>query len=340
MGNSGAVTGFRFALRIMVVLAIFLGLLANPFFTQTVRGDVQPAQLNGVANQTVPTCKNRVNIPEEEMHWLYVPESSTELQTTLNYAFLAAQLIKNGAVDASACPAGGIGSDGYANACGLATANKLVVKLQNIYDEAILQAWEDVGVPPVLLKQMIRYESQFWPGTWEETHFGLAHATYFGAHTALSRRPGLYKEICQVTGDCSGTVTDAQIGTLLDLMNPICPSCPEKIDIPKAQKSIHYIAEMVYAYCEVTASTIFNATDLSSFLIVDYPTIWKLTLVSYNVGPMCVYDAVQKAYEFKGTKVDWDDIVLHIDEKACGRGIAYAEQITERFYDFPPNDQK
>lgn len=320
---------------------ILAGLLISPLTAGNARGDIalSPEQI-AVSRQGIPTCKNRVNIPENEMYWLYIPQNANELHTSLTYGYLAAQLIIKGAVDASSCPAGGIGADGYANACGLATTKPLVVQLQNVYDEAILQAWEDVGVPPVLLKQMIRYESQFWPGTWQGTHFGLAHITYFGAHTALSRRPGLYQEICKLTGDCTGKVTDAQIGTLLDLMNPICPSCPNKIDIPKAQQSIRYIAEVVYSYCEITSSTIFNATDQSSNLVVDYPMIWKLTLMSYNVGPMCVYNAIDKAYAFKKSAVNWEDIVLFNDSKACARGITYANQILDRFYDFPPADSK
>ena len=100
------------------------------------------------------------------MDWLFVPQSASELHTELKYPFLAGQIIINGSIDASSCPAGGLRADNYANACGMALTQPLVTQLQNMYDEAILQAWEDTGVPPVMLKQLIRYESEFWPGRW------------------------------------------------------------------------------------------------------------------------------------------------------------------------------
>ncbi len=37
----------------------------------------------------------------------------------------------------------------------------------------IVQAWEDVGVPPVLLKQLIANESQFWPSQYSLVHTDL-----------------------------------------------------------------------------------------------------------------------------------------------------------------------
>jgi hypothetical protein len=62
--------------------------------------------------------------------------------------------------------------------------------------------------------------------------------------------------------------------------------------------------------------------------------------MSYNVGPMCVYNAVKEAYEAKDMALTWEDIVLYTDNEKCGRGITYTKQILERFYDFPPADSK
>lgn len=102
------------------------------------------------------------------MHWIYVPEFADQLYTEERYYFLAGQLISNNVVDASACPMGGLWTDGYANACGMSAALPTVIIIQNMLNEPILEAWEDVGVPPVLLKQLIRYESQFWPSIYKE----------------------------------------------------------------------------------------------------------------------------------------------------------------------------
>ena len=98
------------------------------------------------------------------MHWAYIPNSVDQLHTEMELFFLAGQLIKNKIVDASGCPSGGLAfNNEYANACGMSAAKPAVIYIQNMVNEPILQAWSNVGVPPVLLKQLIRSESQFWP---------------------------------------------------------------------------------------------------------------------------------------------------------------------------------
>ena len=66
--------------------------------------------------QASPTCLNRVNIPLEEMHWIYVPETASQLNTNENLFYLAGQLISNSIVDPGVCPSGGLTQTGYANA--------------------------------------------------------------------------------------------------------------------------------------------------------------------------------------------------------------------------------
>jgi len=321
----------------ILVLLFLMVLIFSPLSARQVKGEHQlSASSQADLQEAISICKNRVNIPDSEMHWLYVPQFPSELRTDLQLAFLAGQLISNGAVDASSCPAGGLRLDGYANACGLAAANPLTVELQNAFDEAILQAWKDSGVPPVLLKQMIRYESQFWPGRWGEYHFGLGHLTYFGAHTTLYWRPTLYKEICSVAGQCGDEIGSQEINYYLNLMDAYCPTCENKIDLPKAQRSITYLAEALYAHCEQTARIVYNASKMTPGAVVDYATIWKLTLMDYNVGPTCVFDSVSAAYKFTKSGVTWWDVSYFTGDSQCQRGIYYANQITEKFYDFPP----
>ncbi|HWQ84606.1 MAG TPA: hypothetical protein VN363_08575, partial [Anaerolineales bacterium] len=226
---------------------------------------------------------------------------------------------------------------GYANACGLAAAAPLTLELQNAFDEAILQAWKDSSVPPVLLKQMIRYESQFWPGRWGEYHYGLGHMTYFGAHTTLYWRPALYQDICSLSGNCKGEIDYDEIMYFLNLMDAYCPTCENKIDMAKAQKSVSYLAEALYAHCEQTTRIISNAAEIWPTAVVDYPTLWKLTLMNYNVGPNCVFTSLSDAYDFAQSQVSWWDISYFTGDTQCQRGIYYANQITEKFYDFLPD---
>jgi len=104
----------------------------------------------------------------------------------------------------------------------------------------------------------------------------------------------------------------------------------------KAEKSISYLAEGLYAHCEQTAQIVFNASKISSSAVVDYSTIWKLTLMNYNVGPTCVFNSVSAAYKYTQSKVSWWDIGYFTSDSQCLRGVYYANQITAKFYDFPP----
>ena len=290
---------------------------------------------SAVDQQTISACKNRVDIAEADMHWLFIPQSAQDMHTEIDYPFLAGQLIINGSVDASSCPAGGLGSGGFANACGLAVTKDYVNKLQNVYDVAILQAWQDFSVPPVMLKQLIRYESQFWPGRWGEYHYGLGHLTASGAYTALEWRPTLNDRICP-GGNCSDRVDSSEVALLLEYMDASCPTCPGKIDINKAVQSVSLLAEAVYGHCLQTARVVYNATERPSVTVVDYATLWKLTLMNYNVGPTCVLSAVRSAYKYTNPlKVTWQHIENFTTSERCLRGVYYANIITSPVFTYP-----
>jgi hypothetical protein len=326
---------------ILIPLLAFIFVNISTYSSET-KGKVVEAAPPKVTNpiDTTSVCLNRVNIREEDLHWVYAPESASELRTEVDYFFLAGQLIINHVVDASSCPAGGLGAVyGYANACGMSAARSIVIEIQNAYDEAILAAWRDVGVPPVLLKQLFRYESQFWPVQFDPNHFGNGHMTYVGAYTALQWNFLLNREICTLAYGADkkcDVVDDVMVGTLLGLMNASCPTCPYKIDIEKGQKSVYYIAESLLGYCNQTTQLVSNATFRTPSSVVDYATIWKLTLFNYNVGPTCVYNAVMKAYEAKQGAIRWNDIVPYVSDAYCQRGVYYANRITEKFYNFTP----
>ena len=124
-----------------------------------------------------------------------MPESADQLHTEENYFFLAGQLIRNKIVDASICPSGGLRKTNMPMpaACNRQTS---VIFIQNMLNEPILQAWKDTGVPPVLLKQLIRIESQFWPSQYNTTHFGFGHITDIGMQNALDWNRNLYTKFC------------------------------------------------------------------------------------------------------------------------------------------------
>lgn len=289
-----------------------------------------------VKSQGIPSCLNRVNIPESELHWIYVPENASALHTEENYFFLAGQLISNKVVDASTCPAGGLGLNGYANACGMTVAKPAVIALQNMLDDAIMKAWTDVGVPPVLLKQMIRQESQFWPSVYTQTHYGYGHLTNIGMLNALQWNPNLQKKVCPA-GSGSACAYDYSIANqILKTLVSTCPTCQYGIDPAQANRSVDILAESVLGYCFQTAQLIYNATGWLSGNVVDYPTLWKLTLMGYNSGSECVFDTVAKTFKKVQGPLSWAELSARVTGDLCIRGKTYANQITAKYYDFPP----
>ena len=305
------------------------------------------SQTRNVSAQTVHPCLNRVNVPINELHWLYVPESADQLYTEEHYFFLAGQLIANKAVDASICPSGGLMSNGYANACGMATALPTVIIVQNMLNEPILQAWKEVGVPPVLLKQMIRQESQFWPSLYMfPTHendsyyyeYGLGHMTVIGMQNALQWNRDLSAKVCSVSDSGNCASDSGIVNQILSSQIATCDTCEYGINSDLVNYSVDILAEAVLGHCYQTSQLIFNATDWHPSLVVDYATIWKLTLMNYTAGPGCVFDAIVSTFEITEGPMDWSEISANVSGEHCIYGLEYANQITAKYFDFPPNE--
>lgn len=286
--------------------------------------------------QTPPTCLNRVNVPLEEMHWLYVPESASELDTREKLFYLAGQLISSGVVDADMCPSGGLTLTGYANACGMDAAKDEVFAVQNLMNEPILRQWETVGVPPVMLKMMIRTESQFWPSLSMQTHYGYGHITNIGMRNALQWNADLRAKVCTDTSAINCELSVPMAEQILSSLVATCVTCDYGIDPDIAARSIDILAETVLGFCFQTQQLVFNATGWYSGLVVDYPTIWKLTLMNYNAGSECVFDSVARAFKVTNGPVKWADIKAVTRDDLCVRGVTYADIITAKFFNFPP----
>ena len=285
-----------------------------------------------------PICLDRSSIPDDEIHWLYMPEKPIELATYEDYGYLSGQLIQSGAIDASGCPLNGLWPSGYANPCGLEKTRDASIYLQNVYDDEILDAGKELGVPPIMIKQLMRYESQFWPGQMGKYHFGLGHLTYFGALTSIAWSPQLYSDMAAlVTPTTAPPPNELLANELLSNLNASCQTCPLKVNVPKAETSIYKIAEVLLAYCKQTSQVIYNATKKNAGEVVDYSTVWKLTLLNYNVGPSCVYTAIGASYAPNNDpdyRISWEAVAENTEDKYCRRGINYVNVITEPYYDF------
>lgn len=317
------------ALRRFIIITISLILLG---------GNIALSQTQNASAQTVSTCLNRVNIPIGDLHWAYVPETVDELYSEEKYYFLAGQLIAQGVVDAGSCPSGGLMLNGYANACGMEAAYPTVIAVQNLLNEDILQAWDDVGTPPVLLKQLIANESQFWPSQYSSYHYGFGHMTNIGIRNAIQWNPSLYAKVCPESdeGACVSNISNAY-QVLASLINT-CDTCEYGIDPYMASRSVDILAESLLGYCYQTERLIVNATGWHSSIATDYATIWKLTLMDYNAGSQCVYDTLVSTFAATQGPMNWSDISAHVSGDMCVRGVYYANQITTKVFDFPPSD--
>jgi len=315
----------------IVSIAVFL-LFLSAMGVKSIFG----SQVQDVVAQAVPSCLNRTNIPIADLHWIYVPDNAAALHTEEDYYYLAGQLIINNVVDASTCPNGGLTLNEYANACGMSLAHPKVVELQNIIDEAILKTWPNVGVPPVLLRQLIRQESQFWPSINSQTHYGYGHVTNMGIRNALEWNPDLRQKVCPAGSGWACTYDQSIVKEILKTLVVTCPTCANGIDTEAANHSVDILAEVVLGYCYQTAQLIYNATGWYSSNAVDYATLWKLTLMDYNAGSQCVFDTVAKTFKIVQGPMSWEDLSSRVTGDLCIRGKTYANQITAKYYNFPP----
>jgi hypothetical protein len=318
------------------VSAVTRAILAAIFFIASFGINNSQSPPRNVSAQAISACLNRIHIPQEDLHWVYVPESADALYTEDPLYFLAGQLIVNEVVDASYCPAGGLMLNGYANACGMAASLDTVIIVQNLVNEPILQAFIDVGTPPVLLKQLIRYESQFWPGIQDEIHYGYGHITNIGIRNAMQWNPDLYAKVCPARAGSECVSNWLIADDILNSLVATCPTCPYGVDVNVANRSVDILAETLLGYFFQTAQMVYNATGWQSSLAVDYATIWKLTLMNYNAGTQCTYDTIVKTFEFTEGPMRWSDVSANVSGDACIRGLAYANQITTKVFNFPP----
>lgn len=268
-----------------------------------------------------------------------------QLNTRKTLHVLATQLLINGIVDASDCPAGGlsVGLD-WPTACGLERATGAMIEWQNQFDEYIWLASRDHGIPPKLLKTLIEVESQFWPGNsrFYLDEFGLGQINQLGVDVLLRRDPTLYQRVCpSVLSNCAISYTNLEPeqqamirGAVVSLTDASCANCPYGLDLDSAKNSISIIAMMLKANCQqvdaVVAADVRDAT---------YEDLWRFTLSSYHNGISCFYNAVNDT-RAANEPVFWDNVQNHL---ACAGGPNYVNGVmgnlsTFDLYLYEPSD--
>ena len=268
--------------------------------------------------------------------WLSTPEVPELLATETPYYFLAGKLISRGLVDGSECPAGGLLSNGYADACGLEKALPLVQEWQNQFDARIVEVAKDTGVPGQLMKNLFAQESQFWPGVFTSTdHIGLGHLTDNGAEVLLLWNPTFFNQFCPLvleSGICQrGYVrlnSEEQAllrGALAMQAESECTDCPAGIDLTNANFSIQLFAETLLANCEQVGQIVYNASKQTPGVVSDYENLWRFTLANYHAGPGCLSYAIYSAYS-KRDPLTWDNVSKYFTQP-CQGVIGYVDKV-------------
>lgn len=270
--------------------------------------------------------------------WLSTPQDASSLSSDIPYSYLSANLILQGAVDASSCPDGGILPGGGANECGQEAARDAVEAWQNQFDQLIISTAQDTGVPAQLLKNLFARESQFWPGVFRASaDAGLGQLTENGADTALLWNPDFFDQYCPLvlsSKACSkGYVHLKEEGqqllraALVGSVNATCENCPLGIDLSQADFSVAVFAHTLLASCDQTGRVVYNVTGQSPGKVTSYEDLWKMTLVNYNAGTGCLTLAANAAW-IDEHQLTWDSLSSHFTV-VCAPTVNYVNDISK-----------
>jgi len=286
------------------------------------------------------SCSRTWGITDQEnSSWASFVQFPYQINTSKTLHTLSARLILNGVVDASSCPAGGLnlGLD-WPTACGLEKAAEAATAWQNQFDGYIWLASRDHGIPPKILKTLIDFESQFWPGNsrFYVDEVGLGQINQLGIDVLLRRDPTYYQKVCSsVLSDCTRPYASLEPdqqrqirGAVVNSVDATCPTCAFGVDLDKAKLSIDLVASLVEANCQQVNAIVKqpfkpdpDADAATATAIVatvaaggsgpgpTYEDLWRFTLFSYHSGISCFQSTLLDAKK-NGLAVNWASLEL------------------------------
>jgi hypothetical protein len=270
--------------------------------------------------------------------WLSTPQDASELSSDIPYSYLSANLILQGAVDASACPDGGLIPGGGANECGQEAARGAADAWQNQFDTLIMRAAGKTGVPAQLLKNLFARESQFWPGVFRAvSDAGLGQLTENGADATLLWNPSFFAQYCPLVLSAQ-TCSEGYLhlepkeqlllrAALVSSVDATCNDCALGIDLSRADFSIGVFAHTLLADCEQTGQVIFNTVGQRPAKVASYEDLWKFTLVDYNAGPGCLSLALNDTW-IADHQLTWEAVSSHFTN-VCMPARDYVNDISQ-----------
>lgn len=300
--------------------------------------DVLSSQWQG---QSVAVCADSWNVFPPvggPPTWLTTPTQSEDLSSDIPYTYLSANLIRQGAVDASACTDGGLTPGGSVNQCGLETARPAVIEWQNQFDELILSTAQNAAIPARLLKNLFARESQFWPGIYDGSlDVGLGQLTENGADTTLFWNDSFFEQFCPMVypedacGNGYMNLDEAEQEQLRRLLvgsvNATCEDCPLGIDLARAEFSVAVFAHTMIANCRQAGQVVENYTGSVPGEVASYEDLWKFTLVNYNAGGTCLAEGLTRA-QGEDQPLTWENVSPYL-VGACSGAVDYVNDISQ-----------
>ena len=269
---------------------------------------------------------------ENNVTWDDFAQFPYQLNTNKTLHTLAVKLILSGRVDVSSCPTGGLSLGlNWPTACGLDKATNLMIAWQNQFDEYIWLASRDHGVPPKIMKSLIEYESQFWPGNsrFYIDEIGLGQVNQLGVDVLLRQDPTYYQKVCNGISDCTTPYISlspnlqAKIrGAVMTLMNASCADCEYGVNLDTAKQSVDLVSSLVLANCQqvdkilkqpykidktpaaATATAAVATLRSGGQVGPSFEDMWRFTLLAYHSGIVCFQQAVDSTRQ-NGEDMTW-----------------------------------
>ena len=272
---------------------------------------------------------------QEAPGWLDQVEAPGDLYTEYAFPILAGRLINFGVVDASACPNSGLAENGDATECGVEVARPAMLEWQNRLNPAIVAAGQQFGVPPVMMKNIFAWESQFWPqAVYVNTmEYGLGHITFSGAESLLRWDEEFYQQVCKVSYssencqeayiDQPEAIQNGLQGMVIQLADANCESCRFNLDMQQAEASVSIFARALIVNQRFVEKSVKALSGRDAVDTLSRDDLWKFTLVSYNAGPGCFFNAYSSIY-YLGLSQTWSNLKGFL-EPACRTAVPYIQ---------------
>ncbi len=268
-------------------------------------------------------------------HWLTTPEDHTGLASDTPFVYLAAELIRSGAIDASSCVNSGLLANGAASQCGVEAARSIVNDWQDQFDRTIFEVALANNIPAQLLKNLFAQESQFWPALENQREYGLGQLTSQGADTPFLWNLEFFDQFCPLVlhaDTCAqgylkiGEENQALLrGALASQTDANCPNCPLGIDLAHAQSTVNVFAQTLLGHCSQVAFIVSDITGEMPGEVSSYEDLWRYTLSSYNAGPHCLAVALNSAWAQRS--LNWTSVSSRFT-LGCRGAIDYVARIT------------